>query len=137
MKSSEITDWGAEIVKPALPEDIRDKLEEMTAPGKRGSILVLKLASAATKFETRRNMFAVVKAINASKLTIRAQGEEFHLWSGLSKPAFLRQQDQLVTEALNILRKIADPERLDFDYPKQRLFLDDRLVAFRPVNAES
>ena len=66
----------------------------------------------------------------------RFRGETYSLWSGPSKPAYLRAQDQKVTEALNILRKLADEPRIDYDYPKQRLFLDDRLVASRPPSSE-
>ena len=36
-----------------------------------------------------------------------------------------------------MLRKIVDPARLDFDYPKQRLFCDDRLVAYHSVSSEA
>ena len=36
-----------------------------------------------------------------------------------------------MTEALNVARKLFDEPRLDYDYPKQRVFCDDRLIASR------
>ena len=110
----------------------------MTAPGKRGSILVVGFPSGegGVKAENRKLTFTAVRELNASKLQIAVQGETHSLWSGPSKPAYLRAQDQLVTEALNIMRKLADEPRLDYDYPKQRVFCDDRLVASRPPNSE-
>ena len=41
-----------------------------------------------------------------------------------------------MTEALNIMRKLAEEPRLEYNYPKQRVFCDDRLVASRPPNSE-
>ena len=116
-RKSQIIDWGDEYVKPALSEDLRGKLEENSAPGKRGSILIRRMSQESTKFETRKSMFAAVKEINGAKILIKALGEEHALWSGPSKPAYRRQQDQMVTEALNIMRRIVDNARLDVDYP--------------------
>ena len=60
-RKAQIILWGDEIVKPALSEELRGRLEGITAPGKRGSILVLKISAAETKFETRKYMFQAVK----------------------------------------------------------------------------
>ena len=42
----------------------------------------------------------------------------------------------LVTDAPNVARKMFDEARVDFDYPKQRVFCDDRLLASRPPDSD-
>ena len=119
---------GAEShVLPALSLELRENVQEHSAPGKRGSILVIRLASGSTVEENRKMMFRAVKELNQNKVRLQISvDEEVVLWSGPSKPAFIRQQDMLVTDALNVARKLFEEKRLDYDYPKQRIFCDDR-----------
>ena len=137
-RKAQLLDWGEKTIKPALSHELQAKLDEITAPGKRGSILVARFADGegGIKADNRKLMFKAIREINDAKLQIAVQGETYSLWSGPLKPAYLRAQDQLVTEALNILRKFAEESRIDYDYPKQRLLCDDRLVASRPPNSE-
>ena len=137
-RKAQLLDWGEKLIKPAYSVELQERLEELTAPGKRGSILVVRFAAGegGEKAENRKLMFKAIRELNDAKLQLALQGETYSLWSGPSKPAYLRAQDQKVTEALNILRKLADEPRIDYDYPKQRLFLDDRLVASRPPSSE-
>ena len=90
--------------------------------------MVIRLAAAETPFDTRKAMLKAVKEVNLAKVRVPFGGKEHSLCSGPSKPAFLRQQDTLVTDALNIARKLAggDESRIDYDYPKERVFCDDR-----------
>ena len=39
-RKAQLLDWGEKIVKPAYSVELQERLEELTAPGKRGSILV-------------------------------------------------------------------------------------------------
>ena len=50
------------------------------------------------KAENRKLMFTAIRELNASKLQIAVQGETHSLWSGPSKPAYLRAQDQLACD---------------------------------------
>ena len=135
-RKQQILDWGETHFKKALAEETRANIQELGAPGKRGSILVVKLRPAETPFETRKMMFAAVKELSQAKVKLIVGLEKYALWSGPSKPACIRQQDVLVTDALNNARKLFEEPRVDFDNPKQRIFCDDRLIAFRPQDSE-
>ena len=136
-RKQQILDWGASHVLPALSDELRTQVQDTSAPGKRGSILICQLKPLESVDETRRMMFRAVKELNLAKVRIPTNTEdETVLWSGPSKPAYVRQQDMLVTDALNVARKLFDEKRLDYDYPKQRVFADDRLIAARAPDSD-
>ena len=49
-------------------------------------------------------MFKTIKAFNAVKPSFQARGEEHKLWAGPSKPQHLREEDNLVSEALGVAK---------------------------------
>ena len=78
-------------------------------------------------------MFRAIKAFNGNKPTFQARGTEHTLWAGPSKPQHIRQEDNIVSEALGIAKVLykGREAELDHDYTKQRLFIGERLLASR------
>ena len=112
MQKQQILEWAEERVKIAVREKHRCKKPMHQA---KEAQFWFTNTPQETTFETRKIMFAAVKEINQASIKILASNSEFTLWSGVSEPAFLQQQDLLVTDALNVARKLFDEASVDID----------------------
>ena len=137
-KKEDLEKWVADHMLPAFPEELRPQVERVNYPGKRISLVVVVMKSVGTPKENRQLMFKTIKAFNAVKPTFQARGEEHRLWAGPSKPQHLREEDNLVSEALGIAKILFKGREgeLDHDYTRQRLFVGERLLASRPPGSQ-
>ena len=137
-KKEDLEKWVADHMLPAFPDDLRPQVERVNYPGKRISIVVVMMKSVGTPKENRQLMFKTIKAFNAVKPSFQARGEEHRLWAGPSKPQHLREEDNLVSEALGIAKILFKGREgeLDHDYTRQRLFIGERLLASRPPGSQ-
>ena len=137
-KKEDLEKWVTDHMLPAFPEELRPQVEKVNYPGKRISLVVVVMKSVGTPKENRQLMFKTIKAFNAVKPTFQARGEEHRLWAGPSKPQHLREEDNLVSEALGIAKILFKGREgeLDHDYTRQRLFVGERLLASRPPGSQ-
>ena len=112
-KKEDLQKWVADYLQPAFPADIREQIETVQYPGKRLSLVVVVMRNVGTPKENRNLMFKAIKAFNSNKPTFQARGTEHTLWAGPSKPQHIRQEDNIVSEALLASRTPGVP-RLDF-----------------------
>ena len=136
-KKEDLQKWVADFLQPAFPAVIREQIETVNYPGKRLLLVVVVMRNVGTPKENRTLMFRAIKAFNSNKPSFQARGAEHTLWAGPSKPQHIRQEDNIVSEALGAAKvlyrgKEAD---LDHDYTKQRLFIGERLLASRAPGA--
>ena len=96
--------WFADYLQPAFPADIREQIETVNYPGKRLSLVVVVMRNVGTPKENRTLMFRAIKAFNSNKPTFQARGTEHTLWAGPSKPQHIRQEDNIVSEALGVAK---------------------------------
>ena len=137
-KKEDLEKWVNDHMLPAFPAELRTQVERVNYPGKRISLVVVVMKSVGNPKENRQLMFKTIKAFNAVKPSFQARGEEHTLWAGPSKPQHLREEDNLVSEALGVAKILFKGREgdLDHDYTRQRLFIGERLLASRPPGSQ-
>ena len=59
------------------------------------------------------------------------------MWAGPSKPAHVRREDTLVTQAMSVARLVVPkPDEVEHDYPRQRIWYGSKLIADCPPGSE-
>ena len=136
-KADRDTLW--ESLKTKLPQDLQNQVEEVTAPGLKGKVVIVSLIKEATVKETRQRMLRFCKTIKEAKLTYQADGQELQIYAIPSKPFEQRQKETAAGIKFDTLRRLLPQEvseGLEFEVGKGRVFHGRKLLAARSPNTQ-
>ena len=124
-----------EVLRNALPNELRDQVKDVMAPGLRGKIVIATLQNSGTTVrEARQNLLAFCRQVRQLKPEYEWQGQTHQIYAIPTKPYEMRQKEARAGLKIDTIKHILGPEtaaKVEYDVAKGRVYLDKTLLASR------